>query len=145
LCLAPLSDALDATALAGHRRVGGGLTMEQAVALAREVATPVLGPARVEEIWAVTLAPDPGPVPRLQPAEFHLVTLPAVSDASALLSVRERDVLALLCQRLTDPEIAVQLFISPRTVSRHVSSILAKLGVPNRREAAAIAARSGLV
>jgi predicted ATPase/DNA-binding CsgD family transcriptional regulator len=60
------------------------------------------------------------------------------------LTRRERDVLALLCQRLTDAEIAERLFISPRTVEHHVSSILAKLGATNRRDAAAIAARLGL-
>ena len=43
---------------------------------------------------------------------------------------------ALLCQRLTDPEIAETLFLSPRTASNHVANILAKLGAPNRREAA---------
>jgi DNA-binding CsgD family transcriptional regulator len=60
------------------------------------------------------------------------------------LSAREREVLALLCQRLTDPEIAARLFISPRTVHRHVANLLAKLGAANRREAAALAARRGV-
>ena len=62
-----------------------------------------------------------------------------------MLTRRERDVLRLLCQRLTDPEIAEALFFSPRTASNHVANILAKLGVPNRREAAALAARHGLL
>ena len=61
-----------------------------------------------------------------------------------MLTRREREVLALLCQRQTDPEIAEALFLSPRTASNHVANILAKLGVPNRREAAALAARQGL-
>jgi DNA-binding CsgD family transcriptional regulator len=61
------------------------------------------------------------------------------------LSGREREVLALLVQRLTDKEIAAALSISPRTAMSHVLSILTKLGAANRREAAAIALRLGLV
>lgn len=55
------------------------------------------------------------------------------------LSRREREILALLCLRLTDLEIADRLFVSRRTVTTHVSNILAKLDVANRREAAALA------
>jgi DNA-binding CsgD family transcriptional regulator len=61
------------------------------------------------------------------------------------LTRREREILALLTQRLTDLEIAEALFISPKTAGHHVSNILSKLGASNRREAAAIAARSALV
>src|SRR5947207_2341543 len=53
------------------------------------------------------------------------------------LTRREREILRLLVHRLTDPEIATQLFISPKTASNHVSNVLAKLGATNRREAAA--------
>jgi DNA-binding NarL/FixJ family response regulator len=60
------------------------------------------------------------------------------------LSPRERDVLALLCQGLTDPQIAEQLFLSPRTVESHVASLLRKLDVTNRRDAAAAAVSLGL-
>jgi DNA-binding NarL/FixJ family response regulator len=55
------------------------------------------------------------------------------------------EILGLLTQRLTDPEIANQLFITTKTASNHVSNILGKLGAANRREAAALAVRHGLV
>jgi DNA-binding NarL/FixJ family response regulator len=61
------------------------------------------------------------------------------------LTKREREILVLLTQRLTDPEIAERLFISRKTAGKHVSNILGKLGASTRREAAALAARHALV
>lgn len=57
------------------------------------------------------------------------------------LTRREFDVLRLLARRATDREIADALSISPRTVMHHVSRILAKLNVANRRDAAAWASQ----
>ncbi|HEX9034605.1 MAG TPA: AAA family ATPase [Streptosporangiaceae bacterium] len=60
------------------------------------------------------------------------------------LTGREGEVLRLLAAGQSNREIAAGLFISPKTVSVHVSNILAKLGAASRTEAAAIAHREGL-
>jgi DNA-binding CsgD family transcriptional regulator len=55
------------------------------------------------------------------------------------LTEREREVLILLSQGLTNADIGRRLFISPKTASIHVSHILAKLGVATRVQAAGFA------
>ena len=54
-----------------------------------------------------------------------------------VLTAHEAEVLVLVRQRLSNAEIAEQLFVSVRTVETHVSSLLRKLGAPNRRALAA--------
>jgi ATP/maltotriose-dependent transcriptional regulator MalT len=60
------------------------------------------------------------------------------------LTQREREVLELLADGRSNPQIAAELFISRKTASVHVSNILGKLGVASRGEAAAVAHRLGL-
>jgi DNA-binding CsgD family transcriptional regulator/tetratricopeptide (TPR) repeat protein len=60
------------------------------------------------------------------------------------LTQREVEVLALLAEGLRNAEIAERLFLTPKTVRHHVSSILGKLGVETRTEAARVAARLGI-
>ncbi len=61
------------------------------------------------------------------------------------LTDRELEILMLLAQRLSNKEIAQELFISPLTVKRHNINIFQKLNANNRREAVAVASNLGLV
>jgi DNA-binding CsgD family transcriptional regulator len=77
-------------------------------------------------------------------------TEPVQPDESAAtypfgLTDRELDVLRLLGQGKTNPEIAAALFISPRTAGVHVTHILRKLDATSRVQAATVAERAGLL
>lgn len=61
------------------------------------------------------------------------------------LTEREREVLVLLVEGLTNTQIAEKLTVSPSTIKSHVSSILSKLGVDTRTEAVTLAFRHNLV
>lgn len=61
------------------------------------------------------------------------------------MSARELEVLLLVASGKTNKLIARQLFLSEKTVDRHVSNIFAKLGVPTRAAATAWAYQRGLV
>jgi LuxR family transcriptional regulator, maltose regulon positive regulatory protein len=78
------------------------------------------------------------------------VTASATDSADAVvplagLTPREREVLCLLADGLTNPQIAKRLVVSEHTVHRHVANILRKLDLPTRTAAAARAVSAGLV
>jgi DNA-binding NarL/FixJ family response regulator len=79
----------------------------------------------------------------------HLLLEPEVTVALLAeppqLTVRENDVLALVADGRSNREIARALTLSEKTVKTHVSSILLKLGLADRTQAALYAVRSGLV
>ncbi|MBA7687963.1 Transcriptional regulatory protein DegU [subsurface metagenome] len=69
----------------------------------------------------------------------------SVTKAEADLSPREEEVLHLVAQGATNKEIADSLFISENTVKTHLRSIMEKLHLANRSQAAAYAVKRGLV
>ena len=60
------------------------------------------------------------------------------------LTARQLDVLGLLMEGLTNPEIAERLVVSPKTAEHHVAAVLAKLGATSRRDAASRAVELGV-
>jgi DNA-binding NarL/FixJ family response regulator len=111
------------------RAAGRGAEAAEQATLAREAARQLQAEPLLAEIRALGLAAAPA----------------RVTGGSDALTSRERGVLALLMEGRTNRQIAQQLYISEKTVSVHVSNILAKLGVGSRTEAAAIARRDGLL
>lgn len=77
-------------------------------------------------------------------ARIDLPGVETVGDGELGLTPREREVLELVAEGLTNREIGERLYIAEKTASVHVSNILAKLEVSNRVEAAAVAHRLGL-
>ncbi|MGE5676102.1 MAG: response regulator [Mycobacterium leprae] len=82
--------------------------------------------------------------PEATQALIEAVNHPISSDTFELTK-RERAVLALVVEGLSNPEIAERLVVSRSTVKFHISSILSKLGAGTRAEAAAIAVQRHLV
>src|SRR5690606_6352515 len=78
-------------------------------------------------------------------AERHLDPVQRKAHAASLqsLSAREREVLALIADGLSNAHIAIQLGLSEHTAKRHVANILLKLDLPSRVAAAALVARQG--
>lgn len=81
--------------------------------------------------------------PEATQALIRVATHPPKPDFD--LTPRELEVLALMAQGLTNPEIADELVVSRSTVKFHVSSILSKLNADSRTEAVALALQQNLV
>lgn len=104
-----------------------------AVPLSAEIRT-LAGRARV----TLEDAPSAAPVPRPRAA----APAPPAVDELAVLTAREREVLAAVAEGLTNKEIGQRLFISERTIGVHVSHIFDKLQVRTRVQASAIFLRN---
>jgi DNA-binding NarL/FixJ family response regulator len=70
---------------------------------------------------------------------------PSTTSNSYNLSTRELEVLRLIVEGLSNPQIAEKLYLSPNTVKTHVRGIMNKLAVDDRVQAAVVALRSGLI
>ena len=111
----------------------------------------ILKDASIEEIAAGVRAAAGGEEavlsPKVAPGLLEHVRDASVErrDQVAELSDRELEILRLLAGGLDNEEIASELVISPRTARNHVSSILRKLELENRVQAAVYAVRIGLV
>jgi predicted ATPase/DNA-binding SARP family transcriptional activator/DNA-binding CsgD family transcriptional regulator len=117
--LAAVRAALDAPAFAAEWATGRALTLDQAMDEATAVVT----------AWATR----------------HSAAGRDDGATEEPLTRREIEVLRLLAAGRLDREIAAALAISPRTVTTHVTRILAKLGATTRASAAATAVRRGLI
>jgi DNA-binding CsgD family transcriptional regulator len=139
----------------GYRHRAGYAHWRQAEALlarphgSKEAAAAVLSTAAglaVEHVPLMTAIQD---LARRARIDLDAVAEPVQRDEPAAtrtfgLTDRELDVLRLLGQGKTNPEIAAALFISPRTAGVHVTHILRKLNATTRVQAATVAERAGL-
>jgi DNA-binding CsgD family transcriptional regulator len=111
---------------------GSEVEARQEIELAREVAVRLGAEPLLFELRAIAV-----PGERTQPASTSRWHQP--------LTTRENEILALVAEGRSNREIGLQLYISAKTVSVHVSNILAKLGAAGRTEAVAVARRAGLL
>jgi len=127
---------------AGAREQAEPLVLE-AHALAAEMGAGryLRDAVRLMEEYGIALPAPPGPE---APGVSEQGGAESGAGPLAVLTPRELDVLRLVARGRTNREIAAELVISAKTVSVHVSNVLAKLGVSNRNAAALKARDSGL-
>lgn len=114
------------------------------LARGRALAESPDAPADVQAACAFFAGAGAAPALRAARDALAAVGFPKAARLPDGLTAREAEVIALVAQGLTDREIAARLFISPKTVDRHLRNIFNKLGVANRAALAAYAARQGL-
>ena len=115
-------------------------------ALQAGAAGDLLKDAEADEVAAAIQAARRGEV-HLDPAIARQLTRSLATpkpQAADALTDREREVLVLVAQGLSNQQIADSLVISERTARTHVSNILSKLGVASRTQAALLAIREGI-
>jgi NarL family two-component system response regulator LiaR len=105
----------------------------------------LLKDTRAKELRQAIKAAAAGQVQLSPEAAARLMREVVAPERPEVLSQRETDVLRLLAHGLANKEIAQRLSITEKTVKTHVSSILGKLGVQSRTQAALYAGRIGLV
>jgi DNA-binding NarL/FixJ family response regulator len=104
----------------------------------------LLKDTRSEELCQAIKAAAAGQVQLSPGAAARLLREVRAPDSPESLTARETDVLRLLTEGKANKQIAADLMIGENTVRTHVSSILAKLGVQSRTQAALYAAQIGL-
>jgi DNA-binding NarL/FixJ family response regulator len=105
----------------------------------------LLKDTEAQELVRAVRAAAAGEVQLSPKAAARLIREVRVPDPPEALTTREVEVLQLLARGRANKEIARDLVISEKTVKTHVHSILAKLGVQSRTQAALYAGRTGLV
>ena len=105
----------------------------------------LLKDTQAEELRRAIKAAAAGQVQLSPQAAARLMREVRAPESPEKLTERETDVLRLLALGRANKEIALELEIGEKTVKTHVSSILRKLGVPSRTQAALYAVRIGLV